>query len=69
MHLYQYKQNIWQCKILLAHTVPIQTLETVPPSLASSAKPTVFSILCSGQVPSQDTREMGQPLTAKWDAA
>ena len=53
MHLYQYKEKIWWCEILLAHTVSIQTLKTIPPSLASSVKLTVSLTPCStGQVPS-----------------
>ena len=70
VHLYWYKQKIWQCEILLAHTGSIQTLKNIPPSLASSTNPTVSPTPCfTGQVPSQGTEEMGQPSTAKWDAA
>ena len=69
MHLYWYKQKIWQCEILLAHTGSIQALETVPPSLFSSVRPTVNPTLCSiSQVPLQSTREVGQSSTAGWDA-
>ena len=70
MHLYQYKQKIQQCEILLAYTGCIQALKTIPPSLASPVKPTVSPTLCStSQVPFQSTGEMGQPSTATQDAA
>ena len=69
MHLYC-KQKIQQCEILLTHSGPIQTLKTAPPSLASSDEPTVIPTMCSTtQVPSQGTGEVGQPSTAKQDAA
>ena len=41
MHLYWFKQKIQQCEILLAFTQSIQALKIVPPSLPSSARPTV----------------------------
>ena len=69
MHLYWYKQKIRQCEILLAHTGSIQTLKAISPSLASSVKSMISPTQCSGQVPSQGTREMGQPSIAKLDAA
>ena len=70
MHQCQYKQKIWQCEILLAHTGSIQALKTVPPSLASSVEPTVSPTLWSTcQVPPHGTGETGWPSTAKWDAA
>ena len=39
MHLKQYKQKIWQCKILLTHTGSIQDLKVAPPPLTSSVGP------------------------------
>ena len=60
MHLYWYKQKIWQCEILLAHTGSIQALKTIPPSVATSIEPTVSPIPCStSQVSSQGTRATG----------
>ena len=53
MHLYHYKQRMWQCEILLAPTGSIQVLKIVPPSLTSSVEPTVSPTPCStSQVPS-----------------
>ena len=69
MHIYKYKQKIWKCEFLLAHTGSKQTLKVIPPSLASSVDSMAIPMQYSGQVPSQGTREMGQPSTAKWDAA
>ena len=70
MHLYQYKQKIQQCEILLAHTGCIQALKTIPPPLAISVEPTVSPTpCCTSQVPSQGTGEMGQPSIAKQDAS
>ena len=69
MHLYQCKQKIWQCKILLAHTGSVQTLKVIPHSLTSSVKSVAIPAKCSGQVPSQGTGEMGQPSTAERDAS
>ena len=40
MHLYQYKQKIQPCEILMAQTGFIHALKTIPPSLASSVGPT-----------------------------
>ena len=64
MYLCGYKQKIRQCEILLAHT----GLKTIPHSLAGSVESTFQPTLHSGQIPSQNTREVGQPLTTKWDA-
>ena len=69
MHLYWYKQKIWQYKILLAHTASIQTLKAIPPSLTSFVGSTASPTQCSGQVHSQGTRETCHPSTAGWDAA
>ena len=69
MVLYQYKQKIWQCKILLAHNGSIQILKAIPPSFASSVKSAACPTQCPGQVPPQGTREMGQHSTAERDAA
>ena len=60
VHLYWYKQEIWQCKILLAHAGSIQTLKAIPSSLTRSIKFVAYPTQCSGQV-LQDTREMCRP--------
>ena len=54
-------KKIQQCEILLDHTSSIQSLKTVPSSLATT--------ICSDQVPPTGTGEMGGALSAKWDAA
>ena len=69
MHLYQYKQKIRQCEILLAHTGSIQNLKAIPPSLTHSFQSVASPTQCSGWVPSQGTREMSLPSTAERDAA
>ena len=69
MHLYWYKQKMRQCEILLAHTGSIQTLKTVPPSLASYVGSTVDPTPYSSQVPSQGPGQMGWPSTAEYNAA
>ena len=69
MHLFWYKQKIWQCTILLTHTGPIQTLEAILHSLASFVRSMASPTQCSGQVPSQGNIKIGQPSTGKRDAA
>ena len=69
MHLYWYKQKIWQCKILLPNTGSIQNLKAIPPSLTSFVESVASPTQCSDQVPSQGTRETGQPSTAERNAA
>ena len=65
MHLYWYKQKIWQCEDLLAHTGFMQAFKTISPSLVSSVKPTVSPTPCfTGQVTPQGTGEMDWPSTA-----
>ena len=62
LHLYWYKQKIWQCELLLAHIGSILALNTIPPSLASSAESTVSPTPCpTSQEPPRGTREVSQP--------
>ena len=67
--MYQYKQKIWQCKILLAHTGSIQDLKVFPPSFTSSVRYMASPSQYSSQIPSHGTGEMGQPSMAGRDAA
>ena len=65
MHLYQYKQKICQCKILLVHTGSIHTLNAIPPSFTSSVELVASPTQCANQLPSQGSWEIGQSLTAE----
>ena len=67
--LYWYKQEIWQCKIILAHTGSIHDLKFVPPSLTSLVGSVASPMQCSGEIPFHGTREMGQPSIAQKDTS
>ena len=64
MHLYWYKQKIWQCKILLGPTSSKPDLKVVPPSLNSSLMYVASPTQHLDQISSHDTGELGQPSTA-----
>ena len=68
MHLYQYKQKISKCKVLLAHTGFIQMLKTIPPSLTSSDKSVASPSHHSGHVPLPGTEEKDRPSMFERDA-